>query len=118
MNRFVISFFKVSSEHVSTRQAVSSAMAAVPESSEQVLIDLSGVTFMSRSAADQLLKEYDRLSTQTKALVQIAKAEPQVQQMLDLVARTRFASAPLEKQTPVTKLEDLDQVMSSWLSIA
>lgn len=119
----VIRFQAAVGSHLTTRQAVTSVVASllsdvIFSGVRSLVFDLSQVSFVSRSAADQLLKEQERISRELALPVEIIHHEPQVQTMLELVANTRYASAPPLQMVAVETLGDLEQVEARWLSIA
>lgn len=124
----VVRFQAAVGGHLTTRQAVVSVVGsllcevtsteATFSKVESLVFDLSQVSFVSRSAADQLLKEQERISRELAVPVEITNQEPQVQAMLELVNRTRYASAPPLRMVAVETLSDLEQVEQRWLSIA
>jgi hypothetical protein len=113
----ILTYSDFSGVHLSTRHDVLQVVAELNDFTKPVLFDLAGITFISRSAADQLIKECERITALTVSEVTLLNVDPQVQHMLDVVSRTRYASAPPKSQPSFTTLENLDQVALSWLSI-
>lgn len=72
-------------ETISTRQAVALLAAKIPTGAKAITIDFCDITFVSRSFAHEFLRFQD----QWKSSLKIVHLLPEVQSILDLVARSR-----------------------------
>jgi hypothetical protein len=105
MNIIRVSLRELIGLQLTNRQNVVRAMPANVPSPSSVVLDLLDVNFIARSAAHQLLMEIEKLESASEDIrVSIENASPEVQYMLDVVSRTRFASAPPTVQLEVTYL--------------
>ncbi|MCU0318449.1 MAG: STAS-like domain-containing protein [Flavobacteriales bacterium] len=82
----------------------------VPANSKELVLDFSGVEFISRGFADELHKARLRFQQERNIPVIIEQVNEAVQEMLSAVARTQEGSTPLRVDIPVIRVNSVDEL--------
>lgn len=92
------------------RNSASVLFDNVPEQVEEVILDFSGVEFISRGFADELHKERLRLQAERNVHVVLEEVGEEVQRMMNTVARTQRAGNRSELRLPVIRITSASQL--------
>ncbi|MCO6481275.1 MAG: DUF4325 domain-containing protein [Flavobacteriales bacterium] len=92
------------------RNSADVLFASVPAYTEEVVLDFSGVEFISRGFADELHKARIRFQDERNLPVVLEQLNEEVQHMLSAVARTQNGSTPLRVDIPVIRVNSVDEL--------
>lgn len=99
------------------RNSASDLFQELPADSMEVVLDFSGVSFISRGFADQLVKERLRLQEERDLAIHFEHVNTDVAAMLDIVSRTQSHTSRERVSIPVIRvnnLDELDQLLFSY----
>lgn len=92
------------------RNSAEVLFAAVPANASEVVLDFSGVEFISRGFADELHKTRLRFQSERNVPVVLDHVNEAVQEMLSAVARTQEGNATLRVDIPVIRVNSIDEL--------
>jgi hypothetical protein len=92
------------------RNSASVLFEAIPLHVEEVVLDFSGVEFISRGFADELHKERLRIQAERNVHVVLEEVSEEVQRMMNTVARTQQAGNRSEFRLPVIRITSANQL--------
>jgi anti-anti-sigma regulatory factor len=76
----------------------------------ELVLDFSGVEFISRGFADELHKARLRFQAERNVPVVLEQVNEAVQEMLSVVARTQEGSTPLRVDIPVIRVNSVNEL--------
>jgi len=92
------------------RNSADVLFTSVPSTVEELVLDFSGVEFISRGFADELHKARLRFQTERKVPVILEHVNDALQQMLSVVARTQEGKTSLRVDIPVIRVNSVDEL--------
>lgn len=92
------------------RNSASVLFEAIPLHVEEIVLDFSGVEFISRGFADELHKERLRIQAERNVHVVLEEVGEEVQWMMNTVARTQRAGNRSEFRLPVIRITSASQL--------
>jgi hypothetical protein len=104
---------------LATREAAKNLFANIPlnKSLETVTMDFSSIEFVSRSFADQLLKEQARLFHDSNIIVQMQNLDNDILTLINKVAETQQKSGFESSAIPVLRFTDAKTLNNFLVSI-
>ena len=108
-------FFNASALH--TREQAEKLFAAVLDQlqpPEELFVDFSGIEFISRSFADELVKL--KITSRRKRLINFCCTSSDIRSMLEAVEHTQTGNAK-EPKVPIQRLDNLDSLMNFFSRI-
>ena len=111
MQEFNIS--RILSQTLDTREAASFVAKTIKSStrnSAKIVVNFDGITFMSRSFADQFFKEL--FSTDAQLNLIIKNANSGITEVLDIVAKTQISRKKIENTHSSNIFSDISQLES------
>ncbi|MCB9232123.1 MAG: DUF4325 domain-containing protein [Bacteroidia bacterium] len=85
---------KIYGNSVSSRQAARELLPNIPTSADTIEIDFAGVDFISRSFADQFIKEVEEFG---ESKITVLNASPQISKFFELVKKPKTQAPNLKE---------------------